>query len=130
MPRSVPRPLRCLIVENHKTLRAALEEVLSAAGFDVVGATGSPREALTKHFELTPDVVILDQRLGATTGTALAADMRSAEPLSTFVLYTSHADSQTSGAARLAGISDVVQKEASPENLLRCLARIQAARRT
>jgi len=121
--------LTCLVVNNNRTLRAALMDMLEAHGIQVVGATGSGDRALGLVERLSPDVVIVDQRLGTTTGTKLSAAITALHPDCQVILYTSEPTRATVEAALAAGAREVIQKEASPANLLECLSRIRRSRR-
>jgi DNA-binding NarL/FixJ family response regulator len=57
--------VRVLIVDDHPVVREGLRAVLSAEpDIVVVGETGNGDEALLLATELTPDVVLMDLRLG------------------------------------------------------------------
>lgn len=56
-------PMRVLIVDDHPPFRVLAGELLSAAGFDVVGEAGDGRTAVASTCDLRPDVVLLDIQL-------------------------------------------------------------------
>lgn len=57
--------VRILIVDDHQLAREGLKAVLSDDGFEVVGEAASGEEAVALVERLTPDVVLMDVRLGA-----------------------------------------------------------------
>jgi len=63
---------RVLVVEDQLLIAIELEEVLAAAGFDIIGTVTSAREGLVFLREHTPDLAILDLNLGAETSEAIA----------------------------------------------------------
>ena len=52
-----------LVVDDHESFRRAASELLSAAGFSVVGHATTGEEALEQAETLRPDVVLLDIQL-------------------------------------------------------------------
>ncbi len=58
--------MRVVIAEDHALLRAGLVELLTAAGFDVVGQAGDAQELLALVRHTHPDVVVLDIRMPPT----------------------------------------------------------------
>jgi DNA-binding NarL/FixJ family response regulator len=64
--------LRCLIVDDSRSFRAAMHVLLEAQGIEVVGGAGSASEAVAQIAELLPDVALIDIDLGGESGLALA----------------------------------------------------------
>lgn len=121
--------LRVVIVDNNHTVRLALTALLEANGFTVVGATEKGSEATELVDRLSPDVVILDQRLGDTTGLTAARAIRCSASESRVILYTTHPP--TPEASRAAGVHEVIIKQGSPTILLdalRAMARERSKR--
>ncbi|MEJ7721881.1 MAG: response regulator transcription factor [Ilumatobacteraceae bacterium] len=58
--------MRVAVAEDHALLRAGLVELLTAAGFDVVGQAGDAQELLELVRRTIPDVVVLDIRMPPT----------------------------------------------------------------
>jgi DNA-binding NarL/FixJ family response regulator len=114
-------PITVLFVEDHEAIRKAIGLLLRSEGFEVVGATADPREALALARRRRPAVALVDVKLGDQLGTDLVAAMR-AEGLSTeVVLYTGAEDSETLRAALDAGASGVACKASAPSVLLEAI---------
>lgn len=58
------RPPRILIVDDHPLAREGLKAVLAGAGFAIAGEAASGEEAVDLARHLSPDVVLMDVRLG------------------------------------------------------------------
>ena len=58
--------MRVVVAEDHALLRAGLVELLTVAGFDVVGQTGDADELIEIVRETMPDVALLDIRMPPT----------------------------------------------------------------
>ena len=57
-----------LVVDDHESFRHAASELLTAAGFSVVGHAGSGEEALRQAEALEPDIVLVDIQLDGADG--------------------------------------------------------------
>jgi DNA-binding NarL/FixJ family response regulator len=62
-----------MIVDDHRSFRAAARRVLESAGFEVVGEAADGESALVAISELRPDVVLLDVQLPGIDGFEVAA---------------------------------------------------------
>jgi DNA-binding NarL/FixJ family response regulator len=126
-----PRPggvFTCLIVDDSRQIRLALQEVLHSAGIHVVGATANGHEAIELLKRHTPTAIILDLRLGESSGLDLARTAAEVAPGTAVILYTSYASPGTINDALAAGVHSVVFKQASPSRLLDALQDAAAGR--
>lgn len=67
---------RVLIVDDDPLFRELARYHLTAGGFEVVGEAADAEEALALARERTPDVVLLDLRLGADSGLRVLERLR------------------------------------------------------
>ena len=67
---------RVLLVDDHVIVRTGIARLLDAEGFEVVGEAGDAREAARLTRRLTPDVVVLDVKLGSSSGIDVIAELR------------------------------------------------------
>lgn len=58
------KPTRILIVDDHQLAREGLRAVLEQGDFEVVGLAGTGEEAVEMARDLTPDIILMDVRLG------------------------------------------------------------------
>lgn len=115
-----------LVVDDNVSLAENLAEILEGQGFDAV-SVGSPNEALDVTRCRTFDVVLLDVRMPGMDGVALHAALRERMPRATYVLMTAFASDERLGAARAAGIRDVLSKPFGPDALIAAVGRAQVA---
>jgi DNA-binding NarL/FixJ family response regulator len=101
---------RVLVVDDQAAFRAVVCEMLSRAGFDVVGEAADGAGALAAQRALRPDVVLLDVRLPDASGVEIARTMTSDDGAPAVVL-TSTDDYQyavaESGAAGFVAKSEL-----------------------
>jgi DNA-binding NarL/FixJ family response regulator len=88
--------LRCLIVDDNPSFRAAIRALLEAEGIEVVGGAGSADEACQQIAALRPDVVLIDIDLGGESGLALARAVHdgAADAVPKVILISTHAESE------------------------------------
>jgi CheY-like chemotaxis protein len=69
-PASQTIPLRILVVEDDAVIASLFEELLAILGHQVCACVGSEDEAVTAAETHEPDIMIVDERLGAGSGVA------------------------------------------------------------
>lgn len=107
---------RVLIVEDDTLVGIALKGHLDKLGHSVVAQAGSAIEAVTKFHECTPDLVLLDIRLGEADGIELAHELgrRRRVPM---IVVTAFSDKDLIDRAGLAGVYGYLIKPVSMEAL-------------
>ncbi len=108
-----------VVVEDHVLVRDSLVRALGGDGHEVVGACGSPDEAVRVVTAAQPDVVLVDVNLGADTdGIDLAVRLREAHPDVRVAVVSMHDDERTVRRAMVAGVSGFASKDEPLEELL------------
>jgi len=114
--------IRVLVVDDHPVLRAGLEAVLRAEpGFVCVGVAADGAEMERVARRTTPDVIVLDRRLGDEDGVALCAQLRARPGTPEVVIYTADWDDDLDAHSRAAGASGAVAKERVVDELFDAL---------
>lgn len=115
--------LKVLLVENSRTARAVLSQLLEKQGYTVdTAATGS--EAITSILQSDHDVVIMDLFLPQMNGYEAAKQVRlldSPKSLIPIVAFTSSTSESDKQLCKDAGMNDYVIKSESNEALLAVL---------
>jgi two-component system, NtrC family, response regulator HydG len=120
---------RILVVDDEPTIRHVLRALLTDAGFEVRTA-GESREALEAAAELSPDLVLLDLRLGDQNGIDLLDPLHGvagARPL--IVLMTAHGTIRSAVEAMKKGAYDYITKPFDNEELQVIISRALEHRR-
>ena len=107
---------RVLVVDDHDGCRAALAELVEAAGLEVAGTADSGEAACAAVVALAPDLVLLDVRMPGRGGRAAAGAIAARAPDTGVVLVS---ETPRSGG-------DVIAKSALTPSLLRSLWRVRA----
>ncbi|WP_428153424.1 response regulator [Brevundimonas sp.] len=121
---------RVLIVDDHPLAREGLRAMLNRAdGLEVVGEASSGEEAVSLAVALTPDIVLMDIRLGAgMDGLAAAAAIRTEVPASRVLMLTLHDAPEYVRAALAAGATGYVLKDASADELVAAVRQVLEGR--
>jgi DNA-binding NarL/FixJ family response regulator len=125
----VNRP-RLLVVDDHHLVRQALVELLTQAGFEIVGegADGADAVALAKRLE--PDLVLMDLRMPVLGGLDAARLIKDADPAIQVVMLSAFESPALEQQAEEAGCFAYLVKGGPPGDLRLVLHQAMAARRS
>jgi DNA-binding NarL/FixJ family response regulator len=115
-----------LLVEDHGVLVEGIEMTLTLGGFEVVGSTGDPDEALAMVESWEPDIALVDIFLGKGNGIALAREIRDSVPATSVVLYTGYEDLNLVIESLDAGVDGYILKDRPPQELIGALQTVAA----
>lgn len=126
MPQSSPT---ILIVEDHQLAREGLRAVLVSDGFDVIGAAGTGEEAIELAQSLSPDIILMDVRLGSGIDGMEATRRISAMGLpSRTIMLTLHDTPAYVREALSAGAAGYVLKDTAIGDLRVAIEQVMAGR--
>jgi DNA-binding NarL/FixJ family response regulator len=122
------RPVRVVLVDDHEMVLEGLKAMLArfAGRVRVVGQAGSAEEAQPVVAALSPDVVLCDVRLRASSGLDLCRRLTQQYPDCRVLLLSVYDDEQYLYQALRAGAAGYLLKRISGEELVRSLERVQA----
>ena len=106
----MPPPIRVLVVDDTTRVRNMLTSMLALDGFEVVGSSGSGREAIAMIETLDPDVVIIDYKMPGMDGLETARRVREARPTQIMIMYSAFIDPRLEAAAADAGVAVCLAK--------------------
>jgi DNA-binding NarL/FixJ family response regulator len=115
-------PLRILLVDDHKIMRAGIRAILEPIqDFAVIGEAGSGTEAIAACKQQHPDVIVMDIGLPGMNGIeATQAIVRNA-PGTKVVMLSIYGDEHSVVSAIRAGAQAYVLKKASGNDLLEAI---------
>lgn len=114
--------MRVLIVEDEEPLRAGLEDLLAAAGHEVVAAADGST-ALETGLREPFDLVVLDLMLPGVDGLEVCRRLRAARPEIAILMLTARGSEDDKVAGFAAGADDYLPK---PFGVRELLARVEA----
>jgi DNA-binding NarL/FixJ family response regulator len=118
---------RTLVIDDHDTVREALEARLhAAAGVEIIGCTGCWKTGLREAVKLKPDVVLLETKRADGQGMDALRCLTEQCPHTNVVVLTSYPDAEEQAEALRIGAVRYVLKDIDTPQLVR---EIQAAAR-
>ena len=108
---------RVLVAEDEALIRLDLVEMLSEAGYQVVGQAADGEQALALAFELKPDLVILDVKMPVMDGIT-AAEQIVAARLAPVLMLTAFSQTELIERAKDAGAMAYLVKPFSLPDLI------------
>jgi DNA-binding response OmpR family regulator len=114
---------RILLVDDERTARLSLAEILRMEGFEVVAVEGG-REAILFLRAQDFDVVLCDLKMPEVGGLDVLAACREHRPATEFVLMTAYGSLDTAVEALRFGASDYLLKPALPETILESITKV------
>jgi two-component system response regulator DevR len=110
--------VRVFLLDDHEVVRRGLRDLFdSEEGFEVVGESGSAKDAEARIPALRPDVAVLDGRLPDGSGVDVCRAIRSVDPSIRAIILTSY-DDEALFAAIMAGAAGYVLKQIVGNDLL------------
>jgi len=113
---------RILLVDDHEVVRLGLKAIINRHRLmEVVGEAADAPEAVQKSLQLEPDVIILDIRLGGTSGIDACREITSRQPNTKVIMLTSYAEDEMLFAAIRAGAAGYVLKQGGGQDVVRAI---------
>jgi two-component system, NarL family, response regulator DevR len=114
-----PNPIRVYLLDDHELVRRGLHDLLSSEpDIEIVGESGSAKEATRRIPALRPHVAVLDGRLPDGSGVEVCRDVRAVDPSIRALILTSYDDDDALFAAIMAGASGYVLKQIGGTELI------------
>ena len=114
-------PVRVVVVEDEALIRLDLVEMLTEAGYEVVGQAGDGETGVQLIRDLRPDVVLMDVKMPVLDGVS-AAESLAAERIAPIVLLTAFSQSDLVDRALAAGVQGYIVKPFSLADLQPAIA--------
>ncbi|MGQ9627543.1 MAG: response regulator transcription factor [Anaerolineae bacterium] len=115
---SVLNQARILVVDDDRSVRNTLKEVLSREGYEVIGVE-SGEEALETMREVAVDLALLDLKLTGMDGLRTMEEIKKFWPSTMIIMLTGYATLESALGALRQGAHDYLLKPCEPEELKR-----------
>ncbi|ONH29452.1 response regulator [Pseudofrankia asymbiotica] len=121
--------VRVFLLDDHEIVRRGIREMLEDTGdLHVVGEAATATEALRRIPAVSPNVAVLDARLGDGSGIDVCREIRSAHPEIGCLILTSYDDDDALFSAIMAGASGYLLKQIKGTDLVGGIRAIAAGR--
>jgi DNA-binding NtrC family response regulator len=107
---------KLLVIDDETSIRFSIEQVFADDDIDVLGAENA-EDGLRLAAEESPDVVLLDIRLGNRSGLDVFYDLRRLDPKSLVIFITGHGTTDTAIEAMKLGAYDYLVKPLDADQL-------------
>ncbi|MBM4422528.1 MAG: response regulator transcription factor [Chloroflexi bacterium] len=116
------RRQRIMIVDDHEVVRLGLKALIDRhPDMEVVAEASTASDALEKALHFKPDVIVLDIRLGGSSGIDACREITKQLPDAKVIMLTSYAEDGMLFAAIRAGAAGYVLKQAGGQDLIRAI---------
>jgi DNA-binding NarL/FixJ family response regulator len=120
------KPIRILIIDDHKIIREGLRDLIESRGrMTVVGEASGYSDGLAAALETKPDVVLLDLDLGPDNGLTLIPELLAADKNTDILILTGLRDVEKRDQAMELGAKGIVLKEEGANELLNAIEKIR-----
>ncbi|MBR4341441.1 MAG: response regulator [Lachnospiraceae bacterium] len=112
---------KILIIDDSPFIAMEIKEVVTEAGFEVVGHSRNGEDGIKKYREFMPDIVTLDIIMPGIDGIETAYEIRKINPDAKLVMLSSLCDDETKKELEEARLEHVVEKPIDKEKLISIL---------
>jgi DNA-binding NarL/FixJ family response regulator len=113
---------RIMLVDDHEVVRLGLKALIERhPEMEVVAEAVTAQEAITKSQAHKPDVIIMDIRLGGSSGIDACQAITAQLPDIKIIMLTSYAEDEMLFAAIRAGAAGYVLKQAGGQEVIRAI---------
>ncbi len=111
--------LRVLVVDDHELTRFSLQVALKAQShIDIVGMASNGKEAIEMVERYHPDVIILDLQMPVMDGLSASSHIKSIDPTTQIIAYSSVEDPQLEVMSQTAPIDVFCKKDTATKDLI------------
>jgi len=110
-----------LICDDAMFARATLRQLLTKAGYDVVGEAENGHQAVAKYLELRPDVTTMDVVMPEMNGLDALGEIVKADAKARVVMCTAMGQDRLTSDAMSRGAKGIVVKPYAAEQVLKAL---------
>jgi len=115
-----------LIADDAAFMRMMLKNVLTEAGYEIVGEAENGAVAVAKHRELKPDLTTMDITMPEMDGLAALKEIRSADPSARVVMCSAMGQQSMVIESIQAGAKDFIVKPFQPDRVLEAVQKALA----
>jgi two-component system chemotaxis response regulator CheY len=115
-----------LIADDAAFMRMMIKNILSEAGYDIVGEAENGSVAVSKYRELKPDLTTMDITMPEMDGLAALKEIRGADPEARVVMCSAMGQQSMVIESIQAGARDFIVKPFQPDRVLEAVQKALA----
>ncbi len=120
---------RVLLADDHPMIAAALDLLLRATDYEIVGRARNGEEAVAQVERLKPDILLLDVNMPGKSGIDALRRMRRERTGGSVILLTAGMDDSQLMAAAELNPEGIVLKTSDPAHLIECMDSVRDGQR-
>ncbi|HEY9661553.1 MAG TPA: response regulator transcription factor [Allocoleopsis sp.] len=114
--------IRVLIVDDHAIVRQGLAAMIeNQSNMTVVGQVGDGQEAIDQHYQLQPDITLMDLRMPQVSGVDATMAIRAQFTHARIIILTTYDGDEDIYRGLRAGAKGYLLKDAEPDELLNAI---------
>jgi len=117
---------KVLIVDDAAFMRMMIKNILTEAGYEIVGEAENGAVAVAKHRELRPDLTTMDITMPEMDGLAALKEIRGADPSARVVMCSAMGQQSMVIESIQAGARDFIVKPFQPDRVLEAVQKALA----
>ena len=118
---------RILITDDALFMRVTLKNILTKAGYEVIGEATNGAEAVELYKQLKPDLVTMDITMPEMDGITALKEIKSRYPDAKVVMCTAMGQQAMVKEAITSGAKDFIVKPFQPERVIEAVQKLEAA---
>lgn len=115
---------KVLIVDDAAFMRMLLKDIVTKAGFEVVGEATNGAEAVEKYKELKPDIVTMDITMPEMNGIEAVKKIKEIDPNAKIIMCSAMGQQAMVIEAIQAGAKDFIVKPFQPARVIEALQKL------
>ncbi|WP_217921566.1 response regulator [Miltoncostaea oceani] len=115
-----------LIADDAAFMRMMIKNILTEAGYDIVGEAENGQVAVAKYRELSPDLTTMDITMPEMDGLAALKEIRGADPSARVVMCSAMGQQSMVIESIQAGARDFIVKPFQPDRVLEAVTKALA----
>ena len=115
-----------LIADDAAFMRMMIKNILTEAGYDIVGEAENGAVAVAKYRELSPDLTTMDITMPEMDGLAALKEIRGADPSARVVMCSAMGQQSMVIESIQAGARDFIVKPFQPDRVLEAVTKALA----
>jgi len=115
---------RILIVDDSRTTRRILKQILEDNGYEVVGEAANGEEGVAKYKELTPDLTTMDITMPGLDGVGALRQIKEHDPDAKVIMVSAAGQKHKVLEAMKAGAAEFLTKPLEEDEIMERIASI------
>jgi DNA-binding NarL/FixJ family response regulator len=117
--------LKILIADDHPILRQGIKQIIEEApDMEVTGEASNGAEVLTKVYNNSFDIIVLDITMPGRSGLEALKQLKKEKPKTPVIILSMHPEEQYAVRALKAGASGYLTKASAPEELVTAIRKV------